>query len=97
MNACVEKCTEIYSTRSASHHCCNTSAFAFTRVPKFIGALTVHPAVSITTAAAEKCKKLFEVNNESRSPGGLELVLFFGLMSILMQKSCLMVRETGDS
>ena len=75
-NASVEKCTATYSTRSASQHCCNTSAFAFTRVLKFIGALTAHPAVSITTAAAEKCKKLFEVNNERRSPGGLELVLF---------------------
>ena len=44
--------------------------------PNFSGALTAHPAVSITKAAAEKCKKLFEVNNERRSPGGLELVLF---------------------
>ena len=39
--------------------------------PNLSGALTAHPAVSITTAAAEKCKKLFEVNNERRSPGGL--------------------------
>ena len=52
------------------------TSFAFTRVPKYFrGTYSTSSCVN-TTAAAEKCKKLFEVNDERRSPGGLELVLF---------------------
>lgn len=43
--------------------------------PNLPGALTADPAVSITTAAAEKCKKLFEVNDRLV---GLNLY-FFGI------------------
>lgn len=57
MNTCVEKCTERYSDDIVQDHPANIAATLphslSQEFPNLSGALTAHPAVPITTAAAE--------------------------------------------